>query len=103
MGDRDDSHSHASRCAPTHVEAGARVVDGYVAQLEREFYDESAPSAACRDAYAVARDLGYRKGHNDRTRSVLACLRELRQALVVETVRTPVLFEGEHVPGEWET
>ncbi len=65
-----------------------------------ELYSESAPSGAPTDAYAVARELGYRRAWNDRT---LACLRELRQALVVETVRTPVLFEATHVPGEWET
>lgn len=69
-------------------------------QLERELFDESAPSGSPQDAYAVARELGYRKGWNDRT---LACLRELRSALVVETVRAPVLFDAEHVPGEWET
>ena len=70
------------------------------AQLEREQFDEHSTSGSPTDAYAVARELGYRKGWNDRT---LACLRELRSALVVETHRTPVLFDAVHVPGEWET
>lgn len=65
-------------------------------QLEREQFDEHATSGSPTDAYAVARELGYRKGWNDRT---LACLRELRSALVIET---RPLFEAMHVEGEWE-
>lgn len=74
-----------------------------ISQLEREQYDEHAVSGSPTDAYAVARELGYRRGFNDAQRRTLACLRELRSALVVETVRTPVLLEAEHVEGEWET
>jgi hypothetical protein len=94
-GSRDESHSHASRCAPTHVEAEA-LADRW----SRELYSEHEVSGAPTDAYAVARELGYRKGHNDRT---LSCLRELRAALVVETYTAPILFSAEHVEGEWET
>lgn len=73
-----------------------------VSQLEREQFGDQA-SAACADAYAVARDLGYRQGWNDSHASVIRGLRELKYAAVVETVRTPVLFEAVHVEGEWET
>lgn len=71
-----------------------------VSQLEREQYNEHEVSGSPTDAYAVARELGYRRGFNDAQRRTLACLRELRSALCVETVP---LFEAMHVPGEWET
>lgn len=76
------------------------ALDTLADRWSRELYSEIEVSGSPQDAYAVARELGYRRGWNDRT---LACLRELRQALVVETHRTPVLFESECVEGEWET
>lgn len=88
MGDsRDTSHNHAHRCAPTHVEAAARVVDF----LRRETYSRDEHSA---DPYA--------RGWIDAMQHVERGLRELRHAHVIETHTTPILFEGECVPGEWE-
>lgn len=74
----------------------SRAIDELADRWSRELYSELEVSGSPQDAYAVARELGYRRGHNDRT---LACLRELRSALVVETV---ALFEAMHVEGEWE-
>lgn len=66
----------------------------------KELYSEDEISGASRyNPDEQLREAGYRRGHNDRT---LACLRELRSALCVETVRTPVLFEATHVEGEWD-
>lgn len=95
MGGTDDTQASSTSRAPTH---GA--FDALADRWSKELYSEHEVSGSPTDAYAVARELGYRRGHNDRT---LACLRELRSTLVVETHRTPVLFEGEYVPGEWET
>ena len=76
------------------------ALDTLADRWSRELYSEIEVSGSPQDAYAVARELGYRRAWNDRT---LACLRELRSALVVETHSAPILFESTHVPGEWET
>jgi len=78
------------------------VIAELVAQLRHDVYDELATSGSPTDAYAVARELGYRKGWNDRAHSIAEQiertergLRELREAV-------PTLFEAVDVEGEWE-
>jgi hypothetical protein len=69
--------------------------------LRREQYDERSPSGASHTEAEIAHDLGYRKGHNDRARSLIALLeegrtvgglRELRN--VVTELQPGVLFEA---------
>lgn len=74
-----------------------------IEQLQRELFDELQASGASRSEIEVARDLGYRRGHNDRARSLirqleqgrtLASLRELRDAVPTVTEATSI-FHGE--------
>lgn len=58
-----------------------------IKQLREETLDESAPSGASTDLASMARDLGYRAGHNDRNRVIVRHLeREVAVCLDVEAL-----------------
>lgn len=93
--------------APSGLTDVLRAERALLAQLQREQYDEHAVHGSQTDPYAVARELGYRKGWNDRARALIredadrrtvAALRELRDS----TFAPGVLFEAVSVEGEWE-
>lgn len=83
------------------VSGGSVQRDALVRLLEHEQYDESAASGACKTPHARELDIAYRRGHNDRARSLIALLsqgdvkaglRELRDSLPVDPRGA---FEGE--------
>lgn len=82
-----------------------------LAIVEREVFgpEPSSPGGVTLSGDSLARDLGYRAGHNAARDHEATFLRQLIGELEVartidglRELRDAVLFEGEHVPGEYE-